>query len=197
VGRVYVKKLVWGVGINDANYQTRVTVDGIEIWCPYFQVWKSMFQRCYSETFHKNNPTYIGCSVDERWHSFMSFRAWMSEQDWEGKALDKDLLVYRNKVYGPDTCIFVTKEVNNFLNENARRRGKYPIGVSWVKSSGKNYAANIGITGKGIKYLGVYETPDEAHLVYVSFKEKLASELISVQTDPRVVNALRLRYCKN
>ena len=94
------KKLVCGVGINDAGYVVMefetIIVDGKRkrkrVWaCPYHQTWKGMLERCYSTKFQERNPTYIGCTVSKEWLVFSNFRAWMMTQDWQGKHLDKDI----------------------------------------------------------------------------------------------------------
>lgn len=109
-------RTIYGVGINDADYQVSIRdANGVEWRCPFYKVWKNMFARCYSPAYQRNNKTYIGCTVDERWWSFMAFRGWMVEQDWEGKALDKDFMFDGNKVYGPDTCLFLHQSVNRLF----------------------------------------------------------------------------------
>jgi hypothetical protein len=204
-------KLVWGVGINDADYIVNIQetigyVDGKQklksVWrCPFYNTWVSMLERCYSEKFHIKQPTYIGCSVFEEWLTFSNFKRWMQTQDWEGKQLDKDLLFKGNKIYSPDTCIFVSKEVNSFLTERGACRGKYPIGVSYKKKSewmvnelSKPYVAQVSDgTGK-TTYLGIFATPEEAHQVWLKAKIELAKELAAEQTDPRVAKAIVERY---
>ena len=106
------KKLIYGVGINDATYQVSDRSSGKEVRCPFYILWKNVLARCYSPAYQKNNTTYIGCSVDHRWYSFMAFRAWVETKDWKDKQLDKDILVLGNKVYGPDTCMFVDRKTN-------------------------------------------------------------------------------------
>lgn len=118
-------KLVQGFGINDADY----VVSKYESWyeggerklkilwqCPYYVKWRSMLNRCYSARYHKNKPTYIGCYVCEEWLTFSNFKAWMETQDWERKELDKDLLMEGNKEYGPNFCVFISRELNLFLD---------------------------------------------------------------------------------
>lgn len=99
---------VYGVGINDADYQVS---KGSWI-CPFYKHWKNMLARCYSPAFQRNQPLYVGCTVDPRWHRFSHFKSWMETQDWEGKQLDKDRKVLGNKVYGPDTCLWLTRKEN-------------------------------------------------------------------------------------
>ena len=127
------KKLVCGVGINNADYVVTVyETIGYEngkqkrrvVWrCPFYSRWNDMLARCYTTSYKQRFPTYEGCYVCKEWLIFSNFKAWMEKQDWEGKELDKDLLVSRNKVYSPETCVFVDKRVNLFLTESSANRG--------------------------------------------------------------------------
>lgn len=192
-------KLVHGVGINNADYETQkfFTLEGKKklIWiCPFYLKWKAMLGRCYSEKYKQNKPTYSGCSVIPEWHYFMNFRAWMETQEWEGKQLDKDILLPSNKEYGPDTCVFVDLKTNSFLNEKQNARGQWPIGLYFDKKRGKfkSQCKDI-ITGKE-KFLGYYDDPQSAHKAWLTFKLEQAYILAAEQTDPRVAAALIDRY---
>lgn len=177
------EKLVQGVGLNDAGYQTA--------GCPIYRVWRDMLARGYSEKEKSRNPGYRDVSVCDEWLKFSTFREWMLSQDYHGKQLDKDLLQKGNKVYGPDTSLFIDKRVNLFITESASSRGEYPIGVRLHKSG--KYEARCGSTC-GQKYLGLHETPEEAHQAWLSAKLEQAKILASGQTDPRVAKALIERY---
>ena len=141
------KRLVYGVGINDADYvvekrETIGYVNGVQkqklVWvCPYYRVWSNMLMRCYSAKYQERQPTYKGCSVSEEWLTFSNFRRWMEEQDWEWMQLDKDILFNGNKVYSVETCVFVTKAVNLFTTDRGNVRGEWLIGVSWNKEKSK------------------------------------------------------------
>lgn len=185
-------KLVHGVGINDADYAVCPRVDGKIQWCPFYRVWSSMFYRCYSISSQKKSPTYVGCSVAEVWHRFSVFKAWMEVQQWEGNQLDKDLLIEGNRIYGPETCCFVSIKVNSFLTDSKASRGEYPIGVCLYKSLGK-FGAHCHEDDK-LAYLGLFDNVEDAHNAYKRHKEKLALQLASVQNDSRVANALIRRY---
>ncbi|AUR96770.1 hypothetical protein NVP1232O_36 [Vibrio phage 1.232.O._10N.261.51.E11] len=80
-----------------------------------YRCWYGMFRRCYSKKYQEQKPTYIGCAVHPDWHNFQTFAKWYhgnyptGDQDYE---LDKDILVDGNKVYSPNTCMFVTSEDN-------------------------------------------------------------------------------------
>jgi len=180
------RKLVLGVGINDADYVVQPTINGKQVMCPFYQAWKNMMNRCYDPKCHAKYPTYIGCTVVEEWHSFMAFRSWMVQQNWEGKHLDKDLLIPNNKVYGPDACAFVDSQTNTLLNDSRANRGDHPLGVHMHLGQ---YRAQLRVEGK-ITYLGRFETSEEAHMSYLTAKAINVMNVAYRQTDERVKSAL-------
>lgn len=187
------KKLVYGVGINDADYAVQLRVkDGKTLHCPFYTVWVGVLRRCYSESWKVKYPTYKECTIDVEWHRFSVFKAWMQTQDWQDKVLDKDILIVGNKLYSPTTCVFITSKVNKFCNENNASRGEWPIGVSLYEHGFHARAKDVR-TNK-LKYLGTYTSAEEAHEVWVAFKLKQAHILASEQTDGRVAKALIDRY---
>ena len=197
-------KLVYGVGINDADYVTekKETIGYVGgkrrqklVWiCPYYSAWASMLQRCYSSKFQERQPTYKGCSVSEEWLIFSVFKNWMETQNWEGKQLDKDLLFEGNKVYSPETCVFVTKAVNNFTVDSGASRGEWLIGVYWHKQAGKFRSMCCNPFTKKQEHLGLFTSELEAHQAWRKRKLELAYELADIQTDGRVAKALIDRY---
>lgn len=203
-----VRKLIYGVAINDADYVVEIkeTVGYIEgkriqkkIWiCPYYKTWQNMLNRCLSKSYQTKYPSYRGCYVASDWLKFSKFKAWMETQDWEGKHLDKDLLIEDNLEYCPDKCLFVDPVVNTFLTESTKARGEFPIGVSQILRKHKggvssSYRSQINISGK-VTYLGVFQTPEEAHDRWLAEKLKQAKILADMQTDVRVAKALLQRY---
>lgn len=136
---------VFGVGVNDVEYVTEKRVGGKRVCCPYYLRWKSMLSRCYSEYSQRKDPSYVGCYVCQEWHSMTNFKRWMELQDWKGKHLDKDILFSNNKVYSPDTCVFIDPWTNSFFTGNFRKcKGVLPRGV--YRSSGGRFksACNNG-----------------------------------------------------
>lgn len=198
------RKLVCGVGVNDADYvvqrkETVGYVDGKQkqkrVWvCAYYRAWKSMVERCYSTKLQEKYPTYKGCSVSEEWLTFSNFKAWMEKQDWEGNQLDKDLLIEGNKLYSPETCVFVSPMVNKFVNARGASRGKWQIGVYWDKNAGKFMTQCGNPFSGGQEYLGLFTCEEEAHQAWRKRKLELAHELAAIQTDERVAEALINRY---
>lgn len=71
-----------------------------------------MLERCYSQTYQEKFPAYKGCSVVEDWHNFQIFAKWFDENYVEGYHIDKDIKIDGNRVYGPDTCMFVSPKQN-------------------------------------------------------------------------------------
>ncbi|HKM23661.1 MAG TPA: hypothetical protein VJY11_02655 [Erysipelothrix sp.] len=194
------KKLVCGVGINDADYAitkwgTIGYVNGEQkkklVWaCSFYKTWKNMLDRCYSVKFQERQPTYIGCTVSKEWLTFSNFKNWMMTQDWEGNHLDKDLLFEGNKVYSPETCVFVSRVVNNFTIDRGAARGEFLIGVYWHKGANKFLSQCSNPFTKKQEGLGYFDCEQEAHEAWLTRKLELAYELAAIQTDERVAEAL-------
>lgn len=181
------RKPIYGVGINDADYQTQPIINDKTERCPFYLVWRCMLSRCYSESYQNKFPTYKGCTVVKGWFIFSSFKNWMQKQEWKGMALDKDILLSENKVYGPNSCIFVTPEINGLLNKVERSRGECPIGVAKTKTS--RYQASCCVRSVK-KTIGTFDTPEEAGNAYLKFKSSHVHEAALQQTDPRLKAAL-------
>ena len=199
--KLKTKRKVYGVGINDADYQVSwgVVVDGKvkRTMCHFYQTWCSMLCRVYSKHYHKRHPTYIGSSVCEDWIYFSNFKVWMEQQDWEGKQLDKDLLFNGNKHYSPETCVFIDRSLNLFMTECDGNRGECPVGVYWSNKAQKYYAACSNPFMKKSEYLGTFYSPEDAHEAWRIKKLELAIKLADIQDDPRVKLALIERYTIN
>jgi hypothetical protein len=181
-------KLLYGVGINDADYNIHSIIDGKQVKCKYYSTWMNMLMRCYDPKYQAREPTYIRCKVTEEWLTFSNFKAWMMLQDWEGKQLDKDILIQCNKIYSPDTCIFVSKAINLLFTKSDASRGQYKIGVCFNKRDGK-YQASCAVNGK-LKNLGMFLTEEEAYQVYKIFKQAHIHSIALEQTDERLKRAM-------
>lgn len=187
-------KLVYGVGLNDVGRATKMTQDGKLLQCNFYTAWTGMLRRCYSKKYQEKYPTYIGCYVCDEWMTFGNFKAWMSNQSWQGRHLDKDILFVGNKAYSPDNCIFVDPIVNTFIEDRSLARGEFMIGASWHSRdcAFQSHCANP-ITKKR-EYLGSFKSDSDAHQAWKKRKHELACQLAELQTDDRVANALRARY---
>ena len=183
------RKPLYGVGINDARYMTNKSTTNSSYRCPYYRIWSNMIERCYSEKRQLNNPTYKDCTVCAGWLYFSNFRAWMINQEWKDKELDKDLLSYGNKIYSPKFCIFIPHNINCLLLDNKKSRGDYPQGVYYYKRGG-NYKSQCRVNGKTC-HVGYFETPEEAGNAYIDYKVAYVISISdSFKHDERLFRAL-------
>ena len=161
---------VYGVGfMGEGPYKSKVNGKSTR----EYNIWHSMMDRCYNEKHSDRYPTYKDCTVCEEWHNFQTFCSWFDnnfrEIPGEKMALDKDILIKGNKVYGPDTCVFVPKKINSLFVKSDASRSDLPIGVQQVKSG--KYQASVSINGKD-KKLGRFNTKEEAFEMYKKAKEQ-------------------------
>lgn len=194
-----IPNLVCGVGINDADYVVakKTMVDGKyrQTWvCPIYRTWRCMLERCYSASFQRRRPTYLGCSVCPCWHRFSVFRSWVICQDWADKCLDKDILKPGNKIYEPDSCVFISRGLNNFLTDRASLRGDCPIGVSWSSKSKKFVAGCSNPFNGANEHLGFFSCSNQAHEAWRKRKHQIACLYADMQKDSRIAIALRERF---
>ena len=164
----------------------------------YYETWKGMLRRCYSNKFHKKEPTYKNCEVCEEWLLFSNFKKWYKDNyyqiDNDTMALDKDILNKGNKVYNPNDCVFVNQVINNLFIKNDKIRGNLPIGVQTRKDT-KKYIA-ISCNGSGNKSLGSFNTTEEAFNAYKKDKEQYIKQVAEEYKDkiPKKLYDAMYRY---
>ena len=143
-----------------------------------------MLKRCYSKDYQNKKPTYIGCEVYNEWLNFQSFAKWFEENYYEIEgetiALDKDILVKNNKIYSPNTCVFVPERINTLFTKADKSRGKLPIGIVEDNRT-HHFRARCSTLDKNGKIkrveLGSYKTHEEAFIHYKQFKEKYIKQV--------------------
>lgn len=169
-----MKKLIYGVATNSGG-KYKATIDG-KIAKPY-RTWQNMLKRVYCLKSHATWPTYIGCSVTDEWLEYQNFAEWFEahEHSNRGYELDKDLLIPGNKIYAPDRCAFVPRQLNSLLNGQANRRGKFLQGVCFHKQHNK-FVAQMAIDGKQ-KGLGLFDTELDAYHAYKKAKEQHVKDM--------------------
>lgn len=159
---------VYGVGIIGEEQ----IIESKGCHCKAYKVWQSMLQRCYDTKYQEKKPTYKGCSVCDEWLYFPNFKKWFNENYYtiEGEEihLDKDILVKGNKLYSPETCIFVPKHINSLFSKKSNN--DLPEGVYYDKRN-KKYCSSIFINYKR-KFLGRFDTIEKAENIYNEFKKK-------------------------
>lgn len=174
-------RLVHGFGVNDSSYQVYQTVNGLKTCCGAYQSWKGMIRRCYSKKYHIDHPTYIGVTVCDEWRSFMAFRSWWVENYVDGFQLDKDI-IGSGRVYSPDFCIYVPQWLNSFMNSSGASRGNFKIGC-YFDEQNRKFRAQCGHPFYGVRFIGLFNTEQEAHLAWVKEKICIARELRGLMDD--------------
>ena len=163
------RRSVFGVGyMGEGQYKSSMN----SIKMPHYVCWRNMIQRCYSEEYHRRQPTYRGCEVCEEWHNYQNFAQWYEDNYYQvpGKKmqLDKDILFPGNKVYSPETCIFVPHNINSFFTHIS--------GVHFKTKDNRWEATTSDGEGNYI-YLGYRRTQEDAMDLYKHKKEEIAKEL--------------------
>lgn len=167
---------------------------------PLYRVWSAMIARGESSAVKAVRKSYVDVKCCDEWLSFSNFREWAITQKWKGRVLDKDLLVYGNKIYSPETCLFIDQRINSFI-PICTKETKY-LGVTTRTNPRspseelKPYSAKIMDfdTDKRI-HLGSYADPIMAHKQYQRAKaevyEKLIAYAIDRKEDPRAIARLQ------
>lgn len=166
------QRIVFGFGISDA-----LTSIGGKKTKEYIH-WAGMIRRCYSESRYDISDNYLDCCVSKEFQYFSRFKEWCCSQIGygnDGWQIDKDLLCKGNKVYSPDNCCFLPREINSVLITQKKRRGDLPIGVGINKRTG-NYIARVNVKCK-MKNLGTRSTIQEAFDLYKDGKERIIKNM--------------------
>ncbi len=150
VNKVYS---VGNIGNGKSRYKGKHTKE--------YNTWISMLQRCYDYKLHLRNPTYIDCFVCEEWLDFEIFSKWFKDNYIEGYQLDKDLLVKGNKIYSPETCCFVPKEINLLIIQPQLKK-ELPHGVQKFRDKFRAFTRTNNIQN----HIGCYNTIEEASEAY-------------------------------
>lgn len=188
---------LWYLG--DGKYKTKVS----GVLTREFNIWKGVTRRCLLKSQKILQPTYEDATVCDEWLNFQNFAEWCNKQklfndkDDKGKSyqLDKDILVKGNKLYSPETCCFVPREINNLFTLRNKCRGELPLGVVkfYVKSKQSfRYMVSFSFFGS-TKSGKTFDTPEEAFYCYKNAKESYIKSLAEKWKDhiePKVYTAL-------
>lgn len=153
----YFKRTYEGKGYNGAN--------DVDHKSPEYLRWTNMIQRCYNKKIHKYKPYYKDKKVCEEWLNFANFRIWYREHIIEGAKvdLDKDILCQGNKVYSPETCVFVEHYINTVFEDRSSKR-------RIVQNKEKQYEVCMIVLNKNILF-GTFDTKEEAENGYITGKK--------------------------
>lgn len=155
-----------------------------------YTTWKDMLRRCYYEKERDLHLAYYDCSVCDEWLNFQTFADWYEINYYEigvGRMhIDKDILVKDNKVYSPETCIFVPQRINMiFMKKNREVDKDLPTGM--------RRTLNGFMAQYNNKYLGIFNNLDDA-LYYYNIEKQLhineVAEEYKLLIPPKLYNAL-------
>lgn len=159
------KRLVCGVGIND--FYGKKTDRS-------YNVWQHLIKRCYSKNIKR---PYKGCTVCDEWKLYSNFKKFYDDNcKNDSFHLDKDILVQGNKIYSPNTCLFVPEEINDSIKSEWSDNKSLPLGVTMTRY-GKYRARCIINKGKKQTHLGVFDTEKEAFSIYKEYKLSRIKEM--------------------
>ena len=148
------------------------------------KLWDKIQCRCkIGGSQQVEQPTYIGCT--NGFKDFQEFAEWCQHQygylhkeengrHWQ---VDKDLKIFGNKMYSPETCIFVPTRINSLLISCGARRGTHPLGVCYDKSKLKLKARCQAGKGGSLKNLGYFECELKAHQAWQKYKVELIRKI--------------------
>lgn len=162
-----------GIGPHKVSVNKKNTVE--------YLYWFRSMRRCYDEG-STEYPYYgmKGVYISPQWHNFQEFAEWCQWQrgfKQDGWALDKDLFSSGDeKYYGPDTCCFLPREVNNLL------RSQY--------SKGYNSRLQVFVAAK---YIRTAKSESEASQIYKESRKLFIKEKAKKYRDilcPRVYEGL-------
>jgi hypothetical protein len=116
---------VYGVGyLGEGQYKGAKALEA-------YNCWARMIRRCYSDLSLKKYPSYKGCTVCSDWHDFQIFAKWFYDnhpKDGKPYELDKDIKFKGNRVYSPNTCLFVTHKENSIVANAKNHKLRSPDG---------------------------------------------------------------------
>ena len=165
------EKTVYGVGyLGEGIYNSKNDKK-------VYKTWHGMLERCYSERCQEKYTSYKGCKVCKEWHNLQTFAQWHYKNYYEVSGqqmcLDKDILIKNNKVYSPETCIYVPERINKlFIRNISLRKNSMPIGV---RKEGNSYVAECQLGDDVFKKS--FHSLEEAFEQYKKAKENYIKEI--------------------
>lgn len=180
----HVNRYVYGVGISGNKYPISINNKNTK----EYKAWGHVLERCYSEKYKEKHPTYKNVTCCDEWLYYPNFYEWLHSQEnfekWyngERWAIDKDILNKNNNIYSSTTCCLVPHNVNGLFTKSNKIRGCLPIGVVEQNDKFLSFCKNYLISKKYHKYLGSYNSPEEAFLIYKTYKEDLIKQVAEIE----------------
>ena len=129
------KPHVFGIGLYGVGKYRSVLPNGKKNIA--YSKWTGMLGRCYDGIM----DCYSDCTVAKEWHNFQNFATWHHENYIDGYELDKDIKIRGNRIYGPDTCMYVSQAENLRAMYNDKLIKFAFTSPDGIKYKGKNLRA--------------------------------------------------------
>ena len=168
----------------DGKWKRSYMYDGVRYFTRGGMLWSAVSSRTKPNgATQQKLPNYQG--VINQFTDFQSFVEWChcefgylnKENNGRFWSLDKDILVFNNKIYSPETCCFVPNTINSLLINCTRSRGILPLGVSFRKDIQK-FSVQVADREGGRIVVNGFHDPMEAHRKYQEIKIKLFQNAI-------------------
>lgn len=149
--------------------------------CKKYSTWNKMITRCVNKNNSNRYSWYKDCKIVQEWYNYQNFADWYEENYYECgdeiMCLDKDILVKGNRIYSPNTSIFVPNRINILFTKSDKCRGDYPIGVHKVGNRFTSQCSVVVNNQKKQNPIGSFGTPNEAFNAYKQFKESYIKQV--------------------
>lgn len=161
-----------------------------------YKMWRGVLRRCYDDEYREIYETYKDVSIDQTWLNYSNFSDWcnskyeFNQKDDKGEKfhIDKDF-VKGSRVYSPQTCIIIPRELNQVIVNRKNSRGDLPLGV--IRTKGGKFCSQILINGKrqnGLTYNNIrdafedYKRKKEDHIknLVLKYDNKLSDEVKNI-----------------
>lgn len=104
---------------------TGTLIDGKRRINKSYTAWRNMISRCY-DTRNKDYKYYgdKGVLICDEWKRYSNFKSWFDLHYINGFQIDKDIKAEGNKIYSPNTCMFISP-ADNVRESTSRRDNTY------------------------------------------------------------------------
>lgn len=159
------KRFICGSGVNDLNSARNERS---------YNIWIHLMKRCCGE---RRPKAYKDCKICDEWKLYSNFKKFYDKYcKNDSFHLDKDILVQGNKLYSPDTCVFVPREINETMHSIWVEDRSLPAGVSMTEC-GKFRARCRKGEWLDQEHIGCYDTAEEAFEEYRKAKKDRIKEM--------------------
>ena len=165
------------LGIGDQKYDERIV-----------SIWRFILLRSINENKpYSNIKGYEDVLLDERWLEYQSFAKWYNEESKNLNPnfqynIDKDFLQIglHPKIYTPQYCILIPKELNLAIHNIYLHYGNLPVGVREFKNrNGELYYRAFYSGFENKKYIDYkFRTPEQAFEAFREYKLRYIESLL-------------------